>query len=102
MTKFPSQDSPSQHAIESRTSSRKPQTFLSFFESLVSSDPFAFTVTILFLRVRPLLSGDGSMELECDVAYQALLCSFLDLANLDLTQAFDVVQELGMSGVDEL
>jgi len=42
------------------------------------------------------------MELECDVAYQALLCSFLDLANLDLTQAFDVVEEFGMSCVDEL
>jgi len=69
---------------------------------LVSSDPFAFAVAVLFLRVRPLLPGDSSMELECDVAYQALLCSFLDLANLDLAQAFDVVEEFGMSCVDEL
>jgi hypothetical protein len=96
------QDSPSQHAIESRTPRRQPQTFLAFLESLITSNPFAFAVTVLFLQVRVLGFGDGLIELECDVAYQALLGGFLDLANFDLAQTFDIEEKLGMGGVDEL
>jgi len=71
---------------------------------LIASDPFALAITVLLPRVREVEVVEDEMliELECDVAYQAFLGGFLDLANFDLTEAFDVVQEFGMSGVDEL
>jgi len=71
---------------------------------LIASDPFALTITVLLPRIREVEVVEDEMliELECDVAYQAFLGSFFDLANFDLTEAFDVVQEFGMSGVDEL
>ena len=99
-----SHDPPSQHSIKSRTSSRESHTLLAFFESLIASDPFALAITVLLPRVREVEVVEDEMliELECDVAYQAFLGGFLDLANFDLTEAFDVVQEFGMSGVDEL
>ena len=76
---------------------------------MVASNPFTLAITVLFSQVRALgfdeVSygyGKARMDLECNVAYQAFLGSFLDLANFDLAQAFDVVQEFGMGGVDEL
>lgn len=71
---------------------------------MIASDPFALAITVLLPRVREVEVVEDEMliELECDVAYQAFLGGFLDLANFDLTEAFDVVQEFGMSGVDEL